>query len=78
LKYLRFMDAIELLRMPGAFLMQMHTKKGLGYFVIPASHAARDGGRLKKDDAEKIIAAPDVIPDRNGLFPGITQSWRVG
>jgi hypothetical protein len=54
--------------------MLMHNPKsvdGKTYYVVP-------GGYVEPSDAEKIIARPDVHPYDDGLFPGCTQSWRLG
>jgi hypothetical protein len=50
--------------------MQMHTNTGPEWYVVP-------GGRVRSDDAAKIIARPDVVPYDNGLFPGIEQSYKL-
>jgi MOSC domain-containing protein YiiM len=55
---------------PDTFLMKMHTNTGTEYFIVP-------GGRVRSDDAAKIIARPDVVPHSNGLFPGIEQAWKL-
>jgi hypothetical protein len=67
---LRLNAAVMLMHRPGTFLMKMHDKDGTAFFVVP-------GGRLRNDDAEKIIARTDIVPDNNGLFPGVDQSWRM-
>ena len=53
-----------------AFLMKMCTVHGPEFFIVP-------GGRVRSDDAAKIIARPDVIPHDNGLFPGVERSWKL-
>ena len=67
---LRLKAAELLMHRPGTYLMLMHTNEGAAYFVVP-------GGRVRCDDAAKIIARPDVVPWDNGLFPGIHQSWKL-
>jgi MOSC domain-containing protein YiiM len=67
---LRLKEALLLMHKLGTYLMQMHTNTGPEFFVIP-------GGRVRSDDAAKIIARPDVVPHDNGLFPGIAQSWKL-
>lgn len=67
---LRLKAAELLMHKPGTFLMLMHTPEGRAYFVVP-------GGRVRSDDAAKIIARPDIVPHDNGLFPGIHQSWKL-
>jgi hypothetical protein len=67
---LRLKEAEQLMHKPGTYIMQMHTNTGPEWFVVP-------GGRVRSDDAKKIIARPDVAPHDNGLFPGIEQSWKL-
>ena len=58
------------LRMHKPDTMRLQTSTGPEWFVVP-------GGRVRSDDALKIIARPDVVPHDNGLFPGIEQSWKL-
>jgi hypothetical protein len=67
---LRLKVAELLMHKHGTYLMRMYTTSGPEFFVVP-------GGRVRGDDAAKIIARPDVVPHDNGLFPGIEQSWRI-
>lgn len=71
-------DALELMRVDGHRLMLMHSNNakpgdpvGRAYYVVP-------GGYVNASDAQKIIARDDVRPFDEGLFPGCTQSWRMG
>jgi hypothetical protein len=66
--------ALEELRQPGRELVHLHLpppEGGHGFFVVP------DGGRIRKEDAEKILQRPDVQPYSAGLFPETVQSWRL-
>ena len=67
---LRLKAAELLMHKPGTYLMRMHTTTGPEWFVVP-------GGRVRSDDAAKIIARPDVVSDENGLLLGIEQSWKL-
>jgi hypothetical protein len=67
---LRLKEAEPLMLKPDTYLMRMHTNTGLEWFVVP-------GGRVRGDDAAKIIERPDIVPHDNGLFPGIDQSWKL-
>ena len=72
-KYLTFEMAIAKLR-TGSSIVVMHDHKsatGKSFFVVP-------GGYVDVRVAEKIIKRPDVIPADDGLFPGCTQSWKMG
>ena len=58
--------------------MLMHSNKqrpgdpvGKAYYLVP-------GGYVNPRDAEKIIARDDVLPNEDGLFPGCSQSWKMG
>jgi hypothetical protein len=73
-KALGLKRATELMRQEGHRLMLMHTNQssnGVAYYVVP-------GGYIEPDDAKKIIERPDVQPYDDGLFPGCTQSWKMG
>jgi hypothetical protein len=62
--------ATEMLRKPGARLVRMFTKNPAEFqwYIIP-------GGAIGIHVAEKLIERPDVFPGRDGLFPGIDQTW---
>ena len=66
----RLKAAERLMHKPGTYTMRMHTITGPEWFVVP-------GGRVRSDDAAKIIARPDVAPHDNGMFPDIKQSWKL-
>jgi hypothetical protein len=70
-KILSMKRAVDLLHQQGHCLILMHTTKGLAYFVVP-------GGPVDREAAEKIITRPDMHAHDNGLFPGRTQSWKMG
>lgn len=77
-KTLNLRDALELMRVDGHALMLMHANhskpgdpSGLAYYIVP-------GGYINATDAKKIIARDDVRPNEDGLFPGCTQTWRMG
>ena len=64
--------ALELLRLPGHRLMLMHVSYGQQeYFVVP-------GGKISRQNAQAILARPDVLPFDDGLFPGRPQTWKIG
>lgn len=77
-KTLCLRDALELMRVEGHRLMLMHTNKakpgdpaGKAYYLVP-------GGYVNATDTQKIIRRDDVRPNEDGLFPGCSQSWRMG
>ena len=54
----------------GAVLQQMHTRTGLHWFLVP-------GGEIAERIANGLLARPDVQPANDGLFPGISQTFRL-
>jgi hypothetical protein len=71
-KYLRLDRAIELMHHRDARLALMHvTGGGKEWFVLPK------GGPVKSADAEKILARPDICAMEDGLWPGLSQTWRM-
>jgi hypothetical protein len=61
--------AIDLMR-TGGMLVQMHARDGLHWYVVP-------GGEVTPRIAGELLARPDVQPSRDGLFPGISQTFRL-
>jgi len=67
---LRLTKAVEMLHRVGARMMIMHASDGDHFYVVP-------GGRVNRDDAQKILKRPDIIEFDDGLFPGNPQSWKI-
>jgi hypothetical protein len=67
---LSYKKACLKLRERGTRLMIMHSSDGDHFYVVP-------GGRVARDDAQKILRQPDIEEFDDGLFPGNPQSWRV-
>jgi MOSC domain-containing protein YiiM len=67
---LRLNKALDLLHRKDSRIMLMHTKDGPEFYVVP-------GGRVRADDAQKILARPDIVPFDDGLFPGNSQTWHM-
>lgn len=65
--------ATEMLQKPGARLVRMFTKNPAEFqwYIIP-------GGPVGIHVAAKLIERPDIIPSKDGLFPRIDQTWRLG
>jgi hypothetical protein len=61
--------AADLMR-KGGTLLQMHTRWGLRWFISP-------GGECTPDVAHKLLERPDVQPSNDGLFPGISQTFKI-
>jgi len=53
----------------GGILLQMHTRAGLCWFIVP-------GGEVSAAAAKELLRRPDVQPSGDGLFPGISQTFR--
>jgi|RhiMetdeSRZDD1v2_1073273.scaffolds.fasta_scaffold84704_3 hypothetical protein len=68
-RLLRLREAESLMRV-GHPLMQMHTPTGKSWFIVP-------GGEVSNADAKTLLERPDVQPNQDGLFPGISQTWKV-
>jgi len=65
----KLLRAVDLMR-SGAPLVQMHTREGLRWYVVP-------GGQVPPRIAKELLARPDVQPSQDGLFPGISQTFRL-
>jgi hypothetical protein len=69
---LTFQDALKHMR-TGHPLQEMHNsppRKGQSWFVIPI-------GEVADVDARKLLERPDVQPAFDGLFPGVSQTYRI-
>jgi len=70
--YLRLQRATDLMHHADARLLKMHTVSGaMEWFIIP------HGGRVKPEDAAKILARPDICAMEDCLFPGLSQTSRM-
>lgn len=63
--------AIDLMH-GGSRLMQMN-KSGdaVAWYLVP-------GGEVSVEIAEALKKMPNVLPNEDGLFPGISQTWKIG
>jgi hypothetical protein len=55
----------------GASLMQMNTPRGKRWYVVP-------GPQVDEEIAKHVVAEADVFPSQDGLFPGISQTYKIG
>jgi hypothetical protein len=62
-------DALELMR-EGRAMFKMHTVQGMQWFIAP-------GGQITETVAQRILARPDVQPQRDGLFPYCDQTFKL-
>jgi hypothetical protein len=53
----------------GARLGRMHGKHRQEWFLIP-------GGPVEEKLAIELISMPDIIGEDDGLFPGLSQTYR--
>jgi hypothetical protein len=60
--------AADLMR-TGSVLTQMHKTSGTGWYLVP-------GGEITAKVAIALLERPDVQPSHDGLFPGISQTFR--
>jgi hypothetical protein len=60
--------AIELMR-GGRHLVKMHAPHGVQWYIVP-------GGPVSDDVAQWLLARADIQPSADGLFPGISQTFK--
>jgi hypothetical protein len=54
----------------GRSLMQMHGRYRVGWYIVP-------GGEVTEKVAIALLERPDVQPNADGLFPGISQTFKM-
>jgi hypothetical protein len=69
LKAIGFRRAIDLMRQPETRLVRTNSTGGEIFYVVP-------GGYVEPDTAVKIIKHPQVIASEDGMWPGMSQTWR--
>ena len=67
----RFQKAMDLMRRPGARLIKTHTSNG------GCSHYIAPGGYIEPEVAEQIKKHPLVRAGEDGMWPGLSQTWRI-
>jgi hypothetical protein len=55
----------------GGILTKMHTRTGPCWFIVP-------DGEVSAAIAAELLKRPDVQPNDDGLFPGISQTFKLG
>jgi len=65
-----FHRAMDLLRRPGARLVQTNAPRGPQWWIVP-------GDRVDNDVAAKIREHPQVKGEEDALWPGMNQTWRM-
>ena len=68
---IKYERAVDLMHRRGARLTKMHNGGGgCCHYLVP-------GGMVDWDTAERIKQHPLVHPGKDGLFPGLDQTWTM-
>jgi hypothetical protein len=68
----RFHKAMDLMRGPDARLIKTHTSNGgCAHYIAPG------GGYVEPEVAEQIKNHPLVTASEDGMWPGLSQTWRI-
>jgi hypothetical protein len=70
LKAIGYKKATDLMRLPGTRLVRTRSAHGDVFYVVP-------GGYVEPATAAKIIKHPQVIASEDGMWPGMSQTWRL-
>jgi hypothetical protein len=67
-----FQKAMDFLRRPDARLIKTHTSNGgCAHYIAPG------GGYVDPEVAEQIKNHPLVTASEDGMWPGLSQTWRI-
>ena len=67
----RFQKAMDLMRRPDSRLIKTHTSNGgCAHYIAP-------GGYIEPEVAEQIKKHPLVRAGEDGMWPGLSQTWRI-
>jgi hypothetical protein len=83
--YLRLDDATNLLHRKDSRLVRMNSRSGPEWYVVIPGARSRStsqalkhhGGRIKDEHAREILKRPDMVGAEDGLFPGLSQTYRM-
>jgi hypothetical protein len=67
---LKFNKAMDLMRRPETRLVKTNRDNSHVYYVIP-------GGRVSDEVAKQIVSHPLVREGKDGMWPGLSQTWRI-
>ena len=68
----RFQKAMDLMCGPDAYLIKTHTSNGgCAHYIAPG------GGYIEPEVAEQIKKHPLVSAGEDGMWPGLSQTWRI-
>jgi hypothetical protein len=70
-RWLSFDNAMMLMHRKDTRLAKMNTMNGPQWMIFP------HGGYVKPEDAEKILKRPDIHGQKDCLFPGLDQTYRM-
>ena len=70
MSYIKLNRAIDLLRMPDGRMVKMNHGGRTLHFIVP-------GGAVDDQTAQEIKDHPLVRAGKDGLFPGMEQTWRM-
>jgi hypothetical protein len=74
LKTLTYDQALASLHHKDSRLANMHTSGGLREWFMLSPGGS---GRVKPDDAARLLARSDIRGQRDSLFPGLDQTFRL-
>jgi hypothetical protein len=68
----KFHKAMDLMRRPDSRLIKTHTSNGgCAHYIAPG------GGYVEPEVAEQIKNHPLVTASEDGMWPGLSQTWRI-
>jgi hypothetical protein len=70
-RWLRPDNSVMLMHRKDTRLARMNTVHGPQWVILP------HGGYVKPEDAEKILQRPDIRGQKDCLFPGLDQTYRM-
>ena len=62
--------ALDMMRKPEVRLIKTKSANGDVYYLVP-------GGYVEPKTAEKLIQHPQVRGAEDGMWPGLSQTWRI-
>jgi hypothetical protein len=69
-KAIGFLKALNMLRKPEVRLIKTKSANGDVFYISP-------GGYVEPKTAEKLMQHPQVRGAEDGLWPGMSQTWRI-
>ena len=74
----RAVDRVKDRMRSGAVLMMMHSVYGKKWYVVGTNNSYKGPGReVAPEIAVAVIKEQDVREGKDGLFPGISQTYRI-